>query len=148
MITSEPALVDTNVLVYAADSSSPFHSAAKFLRDKGIIGETSLCVCPQVLNEFFALVTDPKRVGNPRSKEEALLEVEKYYRSSHIHKIFPGPKIISKTLDLLKRYDVTRQGIFDLHLVATMLINKINRLYTYNVDHFSRFEEIEVLSPK
>jgi predicted nucleic acid-binding protein len=59
MITSEYALVDTNVLVYAADKTSPFHQPAKILRDKGEVGKTSLCVCPQVLNEFFAVVTDP-----------------------------------------------------------------------------------------
>jgi uncharacterized protein len=147
MITSEYALVDTNVLVYAADKTSPFHQPAKILRDKGEVGKTSLCVCPQVLNEFFAVVTDPKRVGSPRSQEEALLEIEKYHRSRNIFKIFPGPDAIEKTLDLLKRYDATKQGIFDLHLVATMLSNNVTRLYTYNQDHFTRFTEIEVLSP-
>lgn len=59
MITSEYALVDTNVLVYAADKTCPFHQSAKTLRDKGVAGKSSLCVCPQVLNEFFAIVTDP-----------------------------------------------------------------------------------------
>jgi toxin-antitoxin system PIN domain toxin len=147
MTTSEYALVDTNVLVYAADKTSPFHQSAKILRDKGVAGKSSLCVCPQVLNEFFAVVTDPKRVGSPRSQEEALLEIEKYHRSRNFLKIFPGPDVIEKTLDLLKRYSTTRQGIFDLHLVATMLSNNVTRLYTYNQDHFTRFTEINLLSP-
>ena len=147
MITSEYALVDTNVLVYAADKTSPFHQSAKILRDKGVAGKTPLCVCPQVLNEFFAVVTDPKRVGSPRSPEEALLEIEKYHRSRNILKIFPGPGVIEKTLDLLKRYNTTKQGIFDLHLVATMLSNNVTRLYTYNQYHFTKFNEIELLTP-
>jgi predicted nucleic acid-binding protein len=104
-------------------------------------------VCPQVLNEFFAVVTDPKRVGSPRSQEEALLEIEKYHRSKNILKIFPGPDVIEKTLDLLKRYNTTKQGIFDLHLVATMLSNNVTRLYTYNQDHFAKFNEIQPLTP-
>jgi toxin-antitoxin system PIN domain toxin len=147
MITSEYALVDTNVLVYAADKTCPFHQSAKSLRDKAVAGKSSLCVCPQVLNEFFAVVTDPKRVGSPRSQEEALFEIEKYHRSKNILKIFPGPDVIEKTLDLLKRYNTTKQGIFDLHLVATMLSNNVTRLYTYNQDHFAKFNEIQPLTP-
>jgi hypothetical protein len=43
------------------------------------------------LNEFFAIVTDPRRVGNPRTQKEALVEVEKYFRSQNIATIHPGP---------------------------------------------------------
>jgi predicted nucleic acid-binding protein len=134
-------------LVYAADNTSPFHQAAKALGEKGVRGETSLCLCPQILHEFFAIVTDPKRVGNPRSQEEALTEVEKYFYSKNILKIYRGPNIIDKTLELLKQYKITKQGIFDLYLVATMLFNNVTRLYTYNLEHFTRLKEIEVLSP-
>ncbi|MFH1648456.1 MAG: hypothetical protein ABIA11_01830 [Patescibacteria group bacterium] len=117
------------------------------LREKGLKGEVPLCICPQVLNEFFAIVTDPRRVSNPRTQKEALLEMEKYFYSKNILKIYPGHEIIERTLDLLKRYEITKQEIFDLQLVATMLSNNIIRLYTYNQDDFSKFKEIEVLSP-
>ena len=69
MTTSEHCLLDTNVLVYAADQSSPFHQASKTLREKGLRNELPLCVCPQVLNEFFAVVTNPEELatrGNPK----------------------------------------------------------------------------------
>jgi predicted nucleic acid-binding protein len=68
MITSETALLDTNVLVYAADGTSPFHRASKNLRDRGLRGELSLCVFPQILSELFAVITNPKRVSNARKK--------------------------------------------------------------------------------
>ena len=74
MTTSEISLLDTNILVYAADETSPSHQAAIALREKGLKGEIPLCICPQVLNEFFAIVTDPKRVSHPRTQKEALLE--------------------------------------------------------------------------
>ena len=147
MITSEVALLDTNILIYAADETSPFYQAAKALREKGLRGEILLCICPQVLNEFFATVTNPQRVSNPRTQNEARLEMEKYFFSKNIIKIYPGSDVIEKTLDLLKRYEVTRQEIFDLQLVATMLSNNVTRLYTYNKDDFVKFKEIEVLSP-
>ena len=147
MITSEVALLDTNVLVYAADETSPFHQTARVLREKGLKGEALLYVCPQVLNEFFAIVTDPKRVGNPRTQSEALLEIEKYFRSKTILKIYPGPDIIERSLELLRRYEITRQEIFDLQLVATMLSNNVTRLYTFNQEDFSKYKEIEVIVP-
>ncbi len=72
MITSETCLLDTNILVYAADETSPFHQDAKALREKGMKGEMSLCICPQVLSEYFAIITDPKRVNEPRTQKEAV----------------------------------------------------------------------------
>jgi predicted nucleic acid-binding protein len=147
MTTSETSLLDTNVLVYAADETSPFHPAAKAIREKGLRGEISLCICPQVLTEFFAIVTDSKRVSNPRTQEEAQIEIVKYTHSENFLKIYPGSKILEGILDLLKKYKVTKQEIFDLQLVATMLSNNVTRLYTYNKDDFIKFKEIEVLSP-
>lgn len=148
MTISEISLLDTNILVYAADETSAFYQTAKTLRDKGLKGEITLCICPQVLNEFFAIVTDPKRVANPRTQREAVAEVEKYLTSKNMLKIYPGPEIIGKTLDLLKNYEITKQEIFDLQLVATMLLNNVTRLYTYNPGDFSKFKEIKVLSPE
>ncbi len=147
MITSEVSLLDTNILVYAADEMSPFHQAARALIEKGLRGEILLCICPQVLNEFFATVTNPQRVSNPRTQNEARLEMEKYFFSKNILKIYPASDFIEITLDLLKRCEVIRQEIFDLQLVATMLSNNVTRLYTYNSDDFTKFREIEVLSP-
>jgi predicted nucleic acid-binding protein len=147
MITSEISLLDTNILVYAADRSSPNHEAALLIRDKGLKGEVPVCVCPQVLNELFAIITDPKRVNNPRTHKEALMEIEKYLLASNILKIYAGPGIIEKTTALLKHHKVTKQDIFDLQLVATMLLNNVTSLYTYNQEDFSKFKEIKILTP-
>jgi predicted nucleic acid-binding protein len=70
MATSDQrALVDTNILVYAADITAEFHEPSRQLRDRGRRGEISLVVTPQMLMEFFAVVTNPRRVANPRSPE-------------------------------------------------------------------------------
>ena len=49
------ALLDTNIIVYAADTSSPFHQNSKNIRDNALLGNIEVCVCPQVLMEFFLL---------------------------------------------------------------------------------------------
>lgn len=147
MTTSETALLDTNVLVYAADESSPFHEVSKGLRDRGLEGRISLCIFPQILSEFYAIITDSKRVSNPRNQEEAVGEIEKYLNAKHLLKFYPEPDVVDIMLELLRRYDIRRQEVFDAQLVAAMLSNGITRIYTFNRDHFSKFSEIEVLEP-
>ena len=47
MTTSNPlAMVDTNVLVYAADQLSPVHEHARQLLDDGFQGKVALGVSP------------------------------------------------------------------------------------------------------
>jgi predicted nucleic acid-binding protein len=55
MTTSELAMLDTNILVYASDETSAFHALAKQLRDRGVQGDVPLAVSPQILFEFFCL---------------------------------------------------------------------------------------------
>jgi predicted nucleic acid-binding protein len=40
-----------------------------------------------------------------------------------------------------------RGDIFDLQIVATMKLNGISRIYTFNTDDFKPFAEIESLTP-
>jgi len=147
MTTSEVSLLDTNVLVYAADENSPFFRRSKNLRDKGLAGELSLCIGLQNLSEFFAVITDPKRVDSPRNQEEALAEIRRYLYSKKIIKIYPRPASGEMMVELLKRYPVKKQEIFDLQVVATMLANGVRRICTFNGSDFARFAEIEAIEP-
>jgi len=148
MTTSEPAMLDSNVLVYAAQKESEFYQESKEIRDKGLKGELPICVCPQVLLEFFAVITNSRRVTHPVTPQEAAVEIEKYLKASEILKIYPAGDILEKVLELLKEHDISSQAIFDLQLVATMLINDVRRIYTYNIDHFESFSELTVLTPQ
>ena len=144
---NEIALLDTNVVVYAADTSSPFHQNSKNIRDNALLGNLEICICPQVLMEFFAILTDSKRVKNPRAPEEVIAEMEKYLSSKNISMIYPKRDTLPKTIELLGKYNLKRQIVFDAQLVATMLSNNVTRIYTYNQDDFLKFEEVEVLTP-
>ena len=148
MTTSELALLDTNILVYAADEMSEFHVPAKQLRDQGVQGDLSVAVSPQILFEFFAVITNPRRVTQPRSPREAREEMEKYLHAAAIRKISPGEDITDRVLALLQQHpQITRQDIFDCVLVATMQTHGMRRIYTYNRQHFTPFADIEVLTP-
>jgi hypothetical protein len=147
MTTSKVSLLDTNVLVYAADESSPFFERSRNLLKRGLAGEIEVCISLQNVSEFFAIVTDSKRVNSPRTRAEAIAEIKKYFQSKRIRKIYPGPETSEVMVDLLERYPVKKQEIFDLQLVATMLSNQVNRIHTFNRDDFIKFTEIEVIEP-
>ncbi len=147
MRTFDPILLDTNILVYVHQALSPFHSQARAILERGLKEEVVLCICPQILMEFYSTITNPKRVTDPVSQEEATIEIEKYFTSRKILKIYPQVDTLKRTIQLLKIYQVKQMVIFDLQLVATMLSNKIKRLYTFNRDDFSKFKEIEALEP-
>lgn len=140
------ALIDANILIYAEQGKSPHYAASKALRDQALSGEIPVCISPQILNEFFAVVTNPHRVDEPLTAREAIDQVRKYYQAKRLIKIYPGPTIIERELALLETHPVTGPDIHDLHLVATMLENGITRIYTFNVRDFAPFSEIEVLT--
>jgi predicted nucleic acid-binding protein len=72
----ERAVVDTNVLVYAVFPAMPDHAASRALLDTANAAGTNLYVAPQNLIEFFAVVTDPRRVTQPRTPDEALQAID------------------------------------------------------------------------
>ena len=75
------------------------------------------------------------------------VEIEKYVKTKNIVKIYPGTQSITRMIALLKTYEVAKQEVFDLQLAATMLSNNVTRIYTYNQNDFSKFKELEVLTP-
>lgn len=145
---AEVALLDTNVLIYAADRSAAFHEVAEALCNRGLRGEVSVAVSPQILMEFFAVITSPRRVARPQTPAVAREEMRKWVQARTVQKIFPTHDAITRVLMLLEAHpNVTQQDIFDCHLVATMQANAVTRIYTYNRQHFLRFEGIDVLTP-
>ncbi len=54
MSSTEPLLIDTNVLVYALDALSPHHAASRAVLERAYLPDANLCVAPQVLAEFFS----------------------------------------------------------------------------------------------
>jgi predicted nucleic acid-binding protein len=64
-------------------------------------------------------------------------------------KLLPTPSNIHEIwLKLLEERPVKDGQIFDLIHIAIMLANRINRIYTFNVNDFIWCTEIEVIEPK
>ena len=141
----EPGIIDANVLVYAMDADAPQHAASRALLEAARNGSTTLYVTLQILCEFYSIVTNARRVPKPRSPADALAAISRLLAFLHV---LPTPAGAVETwLDLLRRHPVTGGDVFDLQLVATMLANSVERIYTFNTDDFEVFTELAVLTP-
>ncbi|PIV39180.1 MAG: hypothetical protein COS29_04010, partial [Candidatus Omnitrophica bacterium CG02_land_8_20_14_3_00__42_8] len=140
-------LLDTNILVYAADVDSEVFVKAKEIRDKAVNGELEACVSLQNLAEFYSAVTSSKQVEKPLTPREAKGEVIKYILCPMLKKVDVKSSTISLAMDLAEKYGITKQNIYDTQLVATMIENNITKIFARNVGDFSIFTEIESENP-
>jgi len=63
-------------------------------------------------------------------------------------RVLPVPvTAVDELMALLRRRPVTGGEVFDLQIVATMKLNGISRIYTFNTGDFKAFPEIQPLTP-
>lgn len=147
MMSVEPGLVDTNVLVYALDATATQRAASHGLLQAARNSTAELYVTSQILCEFYSMITNPRRIAAPFSPNEALEAVSALLALPGIH-VLPTPaRAVVGWMSLLKRHPVTGGDVFDLHLVATMQANNVQRIYTFNARDFEVFSELTAMAP-
>ena len=147
-MSAELALLDSNVLVYAYYEESQHHTAALGLLNQAQDGLIALCLVPQVLAEFYAVVTDSRRVTDAYRPDEALDVIDEILAMPGL-RLLPLPAdVVTRWTGLVRQHPVTGGAVFDAQLAATMLGNGIATIYTFDRSHFERYEELEVLTPQ
>ena len=143
----ELTLVDTNVLVYAHLEESEHNAACRTLLDQSQNGQQALAVTPQILLEFYTVVTNPQRVTTPFQPIEALDEIDRLLSLPGLA-LLPTPSdTVTRWIRLARQHPATGATIFDYQIVATMLGNGVTRIYTFDRAHFERFRQLEMLTP-
>jgi predicted nucleic acid-binding protein len=141
----EPGIVDTNVLVYAWDADAPQHAASHALLEAGRAAAGTLYVTSQILCEFYSVVTNARRVQNPCSPAAAIAAISSLL--AFLHVLAVPTHTVEELIGLLRRRPVTGGDIFDLQILATMNVNGIRSISTFNAADFVSFPEIAVLTP-
>jgi predicted nucleic acid-binding protein len=137
-------VVDTNVLVYAMFPESENYNPSRAILDKAKQENITLCITPQIFSEFYAIVTNPRRVTAPRTSQEALQALDEILELPGMI-LLPIPvDILTRMKTLLQKYPVTGYAVFDIQLLATILGNGIEKIYTFDRKHFERFSEIKI----
>jgi len=146
-VAPELSVVDTNVLVYAIDAESEHHQDARAVLIRAADENAGLCVTPQILAELFAVVTSARRVRAPKAPADAVSVIEHILMLPGISLLPIPADVVPRWIDLVRRYPVTGQKVFDLQLVATLLGNGVKRIYTFNRSDFEPFSDLQILVP-
>jgi predicted nucleic acid-binding protein len=140
-------LIDTNILVYANNVDSPFHSKCKGLVEKAVNGSIQAAISIQNLIELYAVITDKRRVEHPLPPIKAKELIEFYKHNENIQVIIPTSETLTTITKLIAKHKPKAQSIFDYLLVATMMDNNIYEIYTANTDHFKPFISMKAINP-
>ncbi len=140
-------LIDTNVLVYALFPSSSQHAASRSLLEKARDPNAGLCVFPQILAEFFAVVTNPKRVSPAKTPEEALQAIERFLALPGLALLPLPADVVTRWVRLGRSRPVKGGEVFDLQAAAGMLAHGIGTVYTFNLADFQGIPGVAAKEP-
>jgi toxin-antitoxin system PIN domain toxin len=146
-MSADDAALDTNVLVYALYAEAEHHRSARALLDQAENDEIGFCLTPQILTEFYAVVTNPRRVTEAKSPGEALDVIDTLLALPGITLLSVPLDIVAQWMRLLRQHPVTGPDVFDVLLAATLRSHGVTRLYTFNRADFERFDGLDVLTP-
>lgn len=140
------SLIDTNILVYANNEDSPYHMVSKNLVET-LLNNGEMVLAIQNLAEFYAIITDGKRVEHPLSPTKAKELLEFYINNECITIIHPTSQTPRTIANLIEKHKPSAQTIFDYLLAATMLDNGINQIYTSDTKHYKECDFLTVINP-
>jgi hypothetical protein len=65
----------------------------------------------------------------------------------HIRVLAISDEVSVRLIALLKTHGVKGPLVFDLQIVATMLVHGVTKIFTYNVRDFDGLADLEVVEP-
>lgn len=138
--------VDTNILVYAHRSDSPFHAPAAE-RITGLAEGSAAWAIPwSCVHEFFAIVTNPRIYDPPTAIPVALEYVDALFQSPALV-LLAETDLHWKTLrPLIAAGQIAGGRVHDARIAAICLQNGVSELWSADRD-FSRFPDLTVVNP-
>ncbi len=128
-------LVDTNILVYSHDETSPHYEKAKsFLETNLPNGE--LVISPQNLTEYYSVVTNHKNPSGVSDTKLVCQRLESWTKLFRI--IIPTNMAVLRMIPLLEKHSTRGSDVHDFYLAATMMDNDINTIYTADTRIFKK----------
>jgi predicted nucleic acid-binding protein len=127
-------VLDTNVLVYAADTTSPRFEICRRVVDSALEGKFDGALVPQVLLEFYATITGG-RSQQPLPPDDAWDLIEALQAGLPV--LGPRAECVAILARLVRGEQVSGQRIFDAYLAAQMRSHGVTEICTDNVKHFA-----------
>jgi Predicted nucleic acid-binding protein, contains PIN domain len=139
-------LLDTNILVRLRDADSPLHSLCVEAIERLINQMAQICLCLQVLIEFWSVSTRPREAnGMGLSPEEAYAECQRFRSAFSL--LEEPPEIADRWLSLAHLHNIRGKQVHDARIVAFAQAHQIDAILTLNPDDFARYDELTILTP-
>jgi uncharacterized protein len=135
--------VDTNILVYAHRSDSPWHASAEAALAT-LSGAEWAIPWPSV-HEFLAIVTHPRIFDPPTPLEDALAAVDSW-RSSRVWMLGESEEHWLTLQGILRRGRVAGPQVHDARIASLCIQHAIDVLWSADRD-FSRYPGLNVQNP-
>lgn len=138
--------VDTNILVYATHTASPFHERARALVEHLVAGPAiAYLLWPTVLG-YLRIVTHPAILGAPLSVDQAMANVETVLAPSHVRVTGEGDEFWPAFGRVVADARPRGTQVPDAHLVGLMHEHAVSTIWTHDRG-FRRFSGITVKDP-
>ena len=138
-------LVDANLLLYAEDSLSEHHEAARIWWDEQLSGAEPVALCWPVLNAFVRISTNARLYQRPLLLKEAISRVQSWLDQPCVRVIHPGEQHWVIFQQMLRGGDAVGNLVSDAHLAA-LAVEHNGVLYSTDAD-FSRFRGLKWRNP-
>jgi hypothetical protein len=138
-------LVDANLLLYAEDSLSEHHEAARIWWDEQLSGVEPVALCWPVLNAFVRISTNARLYQRPLLLKEAIFRVQSWLDQPCVRVIHPGEQHWVIFQQMLRGGNAVGNLVSDAHLAA-LAVEHNGVLYSTDAD-FSRFRGLKWRNP-
>lgn len=140
-------VVDTNVLVYAANASSPFHPACRQALEGWRRGRGAWYATWAILHEFLRVTTHPRVLSPAWSAGQAWSFVESLLASPGFGVLVATARHAAVVAEVLREVPhLSGNLVHDAHTAVLMREHGIRRVYTRDTA-FHRFPWAEVVDP-
>lgn len=138
--------IDVNILVYASDQNSPFHSRAARFLDACASGHEPFYLSWLTLMGYFRIATHPAIFSHPLAPAEAAANVEMLLSLPHVRLLSERAGFWSTFQEVTRGLEVRGNLIPDAHLAALLRQHRVSVLYSNDSD-FQRFSALELRNP-
>ena len=138
--------LDTNILVYAHRSGTPFHKSAIALMRRMSEGRTPYALFWPSLYEFLRVVTHHRVFDPPSTVDEAAEALSAFLQPPVVRILSETPAHEAILREVLQKSRVAGNLVHDAHLVALALEHGVHEILTLD-DDFRRFPQVSSRNP-
>lgn len=138
--------LDTNILVYASDTSSSRQPRASQLVEDLANGSTLVTLFWPVLLGYLRISTHPRLFRHPVPIESAIANIEDLTARPNVHVVGETDGFLAIFRKVAEPVRPAGNLIPDTHLVTLMRQHEIRDIWTHDRD-FRKFDQIEMHDP-